>query len=68
MAVLDWNVVWQIGGIGLLVAVLHTLLKSYGKEEYAYVTTVAGVVVVFSMVVRLLSQLYDTVRGVFRLY
>lgn len=65
---LDWNVVWQIGGIGLLVGVLHTLLKSYGKEEYAYVTTVAGVVVVFYMVVRLLSQLYDAVRGVFRLY
>ena len=64
----DWNVVWQIGGIGLLVAILHTVLRQAGKEEYAYISTVAGVVVVMYMVVRLLSQLYDAVRTVFRLY
>lgn len=62
------DLIFQIGGIGILVAVLHTVLKQAGKQEQAELVTLAGVVVVFWMVVQLISQLFELVRATFQLY
>ncbi|MCL6516189.1 MULTISPECIES: stage III sporulation protein AC [Alicyclobacillus] len=55
----------QIAGIGFLVAFLHSLLKESGKENYAYWTTVVGLVVVFMMVIGYVGNLYREIETVF---
>lgn len=62
------DIIFKIAGIGLLVAVLHTILKQQGKDEYAYIATIAGVIIVFTMVLTLIDELYDSVRTIFQLY
>jgi len=62
------ELIFRIGGVGILAAVLHTVLKQAGKEEWAHLVTLAGVALVLMWVVQLLAQLFDQVRSVFQLY
>lgn len=62
------DLIFQIGGIGVLVAILHIVLKQAGKQEQAELVTLAGVVVVLWMVIQLINQLFELVRATFQLY
>ncbi|HHZ17262.1 MAG TPA: stage III sporulation protein AC [Peptococcaceae bacterium] len=59
------ELIFQIAGIGILTAIFHTILKQAEKEEYAFIATLAGVSIALLMVVQLLAELLETVKGVF---
>jgi len=62
------ELVFKIAGIGIITAVLHSILKQFGKEELAHLTTLAGVAVCLLMVIQLLANLFEMVRTVFQLH
>lgn len=62
------DLIFKIAGIGILVAVLHQVLARSGKEEYATMATLAGVVIALMMVIDLISKLFDNVKTIFQLY
>jgi len=62
------DLVFKIAIVGIVVSVLHTVLKQAGKEEVANMVTLAGVIVVLLMVVQLISDLFTVVKTVFQLY
>jgi stage III sporulation protein AC len=62
------DLIFKIAGIGILVAVIHTVLKQAGKEEQGQLVTLAGVIIVLTMVVGLINQLFTTVKEVFKFY
>ena len=55
----------KIAGVGLLVSVINQILSKYGKEEYAMLVTISGIVVVMLFLMREVSALFDTIRGLF---
>jgi stage III sporulation protein AC len=57
--------VFQIAGIGFLVAILHQILKQSGKEEFASWTTFVGFVAVFLIVIGYVDHLYNEIQRVF---
>ncbi|WP_050356236.1 stage III sporulation protein AC [Gottschalkia purinilytica] len=61
------DLIFKIAGIGIVVGILHTVLAKIGKEEYAYIATLAGVVIVLTMVIDIISKLFDNIKSVFRL-
>lgn len=65
---MDIDLIFKIAGIGILVAIIHTLLAKSGKEEYAYIVTLVGLVIVFGVVANLVSKLFDNLKVLFRLY
>lgn len=62
------DLIFKIAGVGILVAVLHSILKHAGKEEQGHIVTLAGLAIVFMWVVQLLANLFDQVKSVFRLF
>lgn len=64
---MDVNFIFQVAGIGIIVAVLNQLLVRSGREEQAMLTTLAGLVVVLVMVVSEIGNLFETVKSVFGL-
>lgn len=62
------DLIFRIAGVGILVAVLHTILKHAGKEEQGHIVTLAGIAVVFIWVIQLLGNLFEQVRSVFKLF
>ena len=64
---MDINLLFKIAAIGILVAVLHQVLVRVGREDQAMMTTLAGLVIVLTMVIKEISGLFGTVRTLFNL-
>ena len=64
---MDVDLIFRIAGIGIIVAVLGQLLIRSGREEQAMLMTLAGLIVVLTMIVTEISRLFDTVKSVFGL-
>ena len=64
---MDVDLIFKIAAIGIIVSVLNQLLVRSGREEQAMLMTLAGLVVVLSMIVVQISELFDTVKTVFGL-
>lgn len=64
---MDVDIIFKIAGLGIIVGVLHTLLKNSGKEEFAHLTTLVGIVIVLGVVINLVAKLFDNVKVLFRL-
>ena len=61
------NLLFKIAAIGILVAVLNQVLVRAGREDQAMMTTLAGIVIVLSIVINEISELFTTVRTLFNL-
>ena len=64
---MDIELVFKIAAIGIIVAVLNQLLIRSGREDQAMMTTLAGLVVVLSILVKQISALFVTIRSLFTL-
>ncbi|MBQ9859303.1 MAG: stage III sporulation protein AC [Clostridia bacterium] len=64
---MEVDLIFKIAAIGIIVSVLNQLLIRSGREEQGMLLTLAGLVVVLSMVVAQISDLFATVKAVFGL-
>ena len=61
------DLIFKIAAIGIIVAVLNQLLIRSGREDQAMMTTLAGLVVVLSILVKQISALFVTIKSLFAL-
>ena len=64
---MEIDLIFQIAGIGIIVAVLNQLLVRSGREEQALLTTIAGLIVVLFIIVEQIGELFNTVKTIFNL-
>ncbi len=64
---MDVNLIFKIAAVGIVIAVLNSVLIRSGRDEMAMMTTLTGLVVVLMMVISLISKLFETVRTMFQL-
>lgn len=64
---MDIDLIFKIAAIGIIVAVLNQLLIRSGREDQAMMTTLAGLVVVLSILVKQISTLFVTIKSLFSL-
>lgn len=61
------ELVIKIAAVGIIVAVLNTILSRSGRDEYAMLTVLAGVIAVVAMLIPQLSEMYDSLGSMFEL-
>ena len=64
---MEIDLIFKIAAIGITVAVLNQLLIRSGREDQAMMTTLAGLVVVLSILVKQISVLFVTIKSLFAL-
>lgn len=64
---MEIDLIFKIAAIGIIVAVLNQLLIRSGREDQAMMTTLAGLVVVLSILVKQISALFVTIKALFAL-
>ena len=65
---MDVDLIFRIAAIGIIVAVLNQVLIRSGREEQAMMTTLAGLIVVLTILVTQISTLFGTIQQMFGLY
>lgn len=62
---MNLDLVFQIAGAGIIVAVLNQLLVRSGREEQALLTTIAGLVCVLFILAKEIGTLFETIKAIF---
>lgn len=58
----DVDVLFKIAAIGIAIALLNQILIKAGREEEAMMTTLAGVIIVLAIIIKMISEFFDTVK------
>ena len=61
------NVIFRIAAVGILVSVLCQGLKHSGREEQAFLTSLAGLILVLLWMIPYIYELFDTIKNLFTL-
>lgn len=61
------NLIFRIAAVGILVSVLSQVLKHSGREEQAFLTSLAGLILVLFWIIPCISDLFETIKGLFAL-
>ena len=61
------NLLFKIAAVGILVSVLTQVLKHSGREEEAFLTSLAGILLVLFWVIPYINELFVSVKELFSL-
>lgn len=61
------ELIFQIAGVGIVVAVLNQLLSRAGREEQALLITIAGLVAVLFILTEEIGNLFSSIKAIFNL-
>jgi len=61
------NLIFKIAAVGILVSVLGQVLKHSGREEQAFLVSLAGLILVLLWVVPYILELFETIQRLFAL-
>ena len=61
------NLIFKIAAVGILVTVLSQVLKHSGREEQAFLTSLAGLIIVLFWIVPYIYDLFETMQKLFAL-
>ena len=61
------NLIFKIAAVGILVTVLSQVLKHSGREEHAFLTGLAGLIIVLFWIVPYIYELFETMKQLFSL-
>ena len=59
------ELIFKVSAVGLTVAILNQLLIKAGKDEYAVMTTLTGMVIVITLIIKEISILFNTIKSTF---
>ena len=64
---MDVNLIFKIAAIGIIVSVLNQVLIRSGREDQAMLMTLTGLIVVMTMVITRVKELFVTIKYLFEL-
>lgn len=61
------NVIFKIAAVGILISVLNQILKHSGRDDQAFLTSLAGLILVLMWIVPYIYELFQTIQQLFAL-
>ncbi len=58
---------FKIAAVGILVTILGQVLKHSGREEHAFLISLAGLILVLSWILPYIYSLFETIQNLFQL-
>lgn len=64
---MEVSLIFKIATVGILVSVISQILKHSGREEQAFLTSLAGLLLVLYWIVPYISDLFESMKKMFEL-
>jgi len=61
------QLIFKIAAVGILVSVIHQVLKHSGREEQAFLVSLAGLILVLLWIVPYIAELFEVIQKLFEL-
>ena len=62
---MEIGIIFKIEAVGILVSVISQVLKHSGREEHAFLASLAGLVIVLFWLVPYIYELFETIKELF---
>ncbi len=62
------DIIFKIAAIGILITVITQVLKKSDRDDIATLVSLAGLIIVLSLVINMISELFETIKTIFNLY
>ncbi|MGN0570577.1 MAG: stage III sporulation protein AC [Candidatus Fimenecus sp.] len=64
---MELTLIFKIAAVGIIVAVLNQVLSKSGRDEYAMLTVLTGIIAVVAMILPHIETLYEMICSIFDL-
>ncbi len=65
---MEIDVIFKIAAVGLIVTIICQILKKSDRDDIATIVSLAGLVIVLTVVLDMVVDLFDSVRSIFDLF
>ncbi len=62
---MEVGIIFKIAAVGILVSVLGQVLKHSGREEQAFLSSLAGLIIVLYWILPYIYDLFETIKQLF---
>lgn len=59
------SIIFKIAAVGIIVTILGQVLKHSGREEQAFLLSLAGLIIVLFWIIPYISELFETMETLF---
>lgn len=64
---MEVNLIFKIAAVGILITILSQILKHSGREEHAFMISLAGLILVLSWLIPYIYNLFEMIETLFAL-
>ena len=64
---MEISLIFKIAAVGILVAILNQVLKHSGREEHAFLISLAGLILVLTWIIPYIYDLFVMMQDLFNL-
>ena len=65
---MDVEIIFKIAAIGILITVITQILKKSDRDDIATLVSLAGLIIVLTFVINMISELFENIKNIFFLY
>lgn len=62
------DIIFKIAAIGILITVICQILKKSDREDIATLVSLAGLIIVLTLVLGMIADLFEAIKAIFNLY
>jgi len=61
------SLIFRIAAVGILITILNQVLKHSGREDHAFLLSLAGLILVLTWILPYIYELFMMIQGLFEL-
>lgn len=65
---MDIGILFKIAAIGILITVITQVLKKSDRDDIATLVGLAGLIIVLTLVIGMIADLFETIKNIFYLF
>lgn len=65
---MDISVIFKIAAVGIIITVVCQVLKKSDRDDIATLVSLVGLVIVLTVVIGMVGDLFEEIRRIFELY
>ena len=65
---MDISIIFKLAAIGILITVVCQVLKKSDRDDIATLVSLVGLIIVLTVVISMIADLFSQIRGLFDLF
>ena len=62
------DIIFKIAAVGIIVTIICQILKKSDRDDIATIVSLAGLIIVLTVVLDMVAELFDSIRNIFDLF